>query len=202
MQLQQDRLMGNFETTSYENNVAGLRAVDAANWRTPPLPPSPCIRVKATGEIHEWAPFFANRPDICENCDEFGNTDPAAWQGRRSPQFEANVHKEGMPMAPMESAELAARLAKQASKPAQAEPAQPQPPLPAPPGLLFNMNEFSAGLLESDVPQVGAAPLVLGIPASTAKDYAQLGTIKAAMPLPRDGGVPVRQAVHEAFSAG
>lgn len=195
MQLQQDRIMGNYETTSYENEVAGMRAIDAANWRQPPLPPSPCIKIKATGEIHEWAPFFASRPDLCENCDEHGNTDPAAWQGRKSPHFEDNIHKQGMPMAPMDTSAEEKKEVKQQPEPANG----PRPPLATPPGLLFNVNEFSSGLLDNDVPQVGSAHLVLGVPQEHAKDYSQLGTIRAAMPISQTGGVPVGEAIKSSF---
>lgn len=194
MQMQQDRIMGNYETTSYSDEVAAMRAIDAANWRQPPLPPSPCIRVKATGEIHEWAPFFANRPDMCENCDEYGNTDPAAWQGRKSPHFEDNVNKRGMPMAPMETPAETKRKPEPASDGKEA-----RPPLPAPPGLHFNIGEFSSGLLDNDTPQVGSAHLVLGVPQEMARDYSQLGSIKAAMPLKGEGGVPIGEAIKSSF---
>jgi hypothetical protein len=46
------------------------------------LPLSPCLKVKATGIIHFWSQPMAARPDLCVNCDEQGNEDPAAWQGR------------------------------------------------------------------------------------------------------------------------
>lgn len=46
----------------------------------PPLPPSPCVRVKATGMILPWNELLAEQSDLCECCDENGNTDPAAWQ--------------------------------------------------------------------------------------------------------------------------
>lgn len=187
------RKNGRVEKTSYETQKASLQAVDAANWRQPPLPPSPCIKVKATGEIHEWAPFFASRPDLCENCDEYGNTNPAAWQGRRSPHYEDNIHKQGMPMAPMGDL-----------KPAEKQPEATlpsAPPLPPPPGLLFYMDEFTAGLLEQDQPQMGSAHIILGVPQSVAKDYSQYGVRKAAMPLVKmGGGVPVGDAIQNIYN--
>lgn len=43
---------------------------------------SPCVRHRQTGEIHVYGDFFAAFPDVWENCDENGNTDPYTWQGR------------------------------------------------------------------------------------------------------------------------
>lgn len=191
MQLQQDRMAGNISMTTYDEQVANLRNMDAANWRQPPLPPAPCVRIKATGEIHEWAPFFAARPDLCECCDEKGNTDPAAWQGRKSPHFEDNVHRAGMPMAPMETPQ-------ETKAPTAPEPEKPVLPQ-APAGAHFNMHEFTAGLIETDVPQTGAAHIILGVPQEKAKDYTQCGIQKAAMPL-TGGNQPVSAAIQDFLS--
>jgi len=46
------------------------------------LPLSPCLKIKSSGVIHFWSEALAGRPDLCVNCDETGNEDPAAWQGR------------------------------------------------------------------------------------------------------------------------
>lgn len=65
-----------------------LARMGAAN-AVPPLEMSPCIKIIATGQVHFWTEFFANRPDLCVNCDETGNTDPAAWQGRTPPAYQS-----------------------------------------------------------------------------------------------------------------
>lgn len=49
---------------------------------TPPLAHSPCLKNKKTGIILPWNPMLAEQRDILECCDEQGNTDPAAWQGK------------------------------------------------------------------------------------------------------------------------
>lgn len=190
MQMQQDRILGRIgEPVGYDNQMAELSAMDAANWRTPPLAPAPCVRVKATGEIHEWAPFFASRPDLCENCDEHGNTDPAAWQGRTSPHFKDNMERHGMPMAPMETPP------DPLNEPKEEKPAGPVPP--PPPGLSFNMEEFTGGILEGSNPDMASAHLALGVPQR--QDYAQVGAIRVAMPLSNKGDVSVTEAVHAVF---
>lgn len=39
----------------------------------PPLPRSPMLRLKATGEIFPWCEQFASRPDLVDCCDSDGN---------------------------------------------------------------------------------------------------------------------------------
>ena len=54
----------------------------------PDLPLSPCVLVikgPGRGQIHRWSKAFSKRSDICVNCDEHGNTDPAAWQVQQPP---------------------------------------------------------------------------------------------------------------------
>lgn len=79
-QMQQDRIAGLYYNSDAERDE--LLRMGAVNVMQPPLPLSPCVRVIASGTILEWTEFFAMRPDLCENCDEYGNTDPSAWQGR------------------------------------------------------------------------------------------------------------------------
>lgn len=197
MQLQQDRIIGNGAFESYDQQKAQMSAVNAVNWNRPPLPPSPCIKIKATGEIHEWSSFFADRPDLCENCDENGNTDPKAWQGRVSAHYKDNIRTryDQMPMAPVPDSEEAANSAPQKTPPL---PDDSQPPLTAPPGLHFNMQEFEAGLLPTDVPQVSKAHLVLGV--APVQEYAQTGSVKAAMPLLDSGNVPIGELIKSKMS--
>ena len=46
----------------------------------PPLPHSPCVKVKSSGLILPWNELLAEQSDICECCDESGNTDPSVWE--------------------------------------------------------------------------------------------------------------------------
>ena len=46
----------------------------------PPLEHSPYVRVKSSGLVLPWNELLADQSDICECCDETGNTDPAAWE--------------------------------------------------------------------------------------------------------------------------
>ncbi len=160
-QLAQDRQTGVIErAASYDAQAAELRALGAKNWETPPLEPAPYIRIKATGEIHVWAPFFAARPDLCENCDVNGNTDPAAWRGQvahpvpqmrpptsRPPVQEAAVEKEPEPL-----------------------PVQDIPPVPR--DVQFFPERFLAGSSLEGVPDMNMAAVELGI--DPVPDYTRL----------------------------
>lgn len=53
-----------------------LRDMHPANWENPPLPRSKYLRIKSTGEVVLWHAMFANRPDLCDCCDEQGNILP------------------------------------------------------------------------------------------------------------------------------
>ena len=189
--------MGNFTYQEYDERIADLRAMGAANWQQPPLPISPCIRVKATGEVHEWSQFFAERPDLCENCDEHGNTDPAAWQGRAP----AGV---GADMKQPDIYTDYKREQQQAKEEAWKEVAQPQgqPPIPAPAGLYFFPEQFEVGSVPGEVPPVHMATQVLGVPPAFAQTYTDPVATKAAMPLSAVGGqnVTVGDAVQQFFA--
>lgn len=62
-----------------EQRLAKAKQLGVRNVN-PPLPHSPCVKVKATGLILPWNELLADQSDICECCDENGNTDPAAWE--------------------------------------------------------------------------------------------------------------------------
>lgn len=62
-----------------EQRLAKAKQLGVRNVN-PPLPHSPCVKVKATGLILPWNELLADQSDICECCDETGNTDPAAWE--------------------------------------------------------------------------------------------------------------------------
>ena len=48
----------------------------------PPLPHSPCVKNKRTGVVLPWNELLAEQHDLFDCCDEFGNTDPAAWEDK------------------------------------------------------------------------------------------------------------------------
>jgi hypothetical protein len=60
---------------------ANLKVMERVR-QDPPLPLSPCLKSIKTGVIFDWSEGLAAMPDMCVNCDENGNEDPAAWQGR------------------------------------------------------------------------------------------------------------------------
>lgn len=182
-QMQQDRQMGNFTFVEYDERANELQAMGAANWQ-PPLPVSPCIRVKSTGEIHQWAEFFAARPDLCENCDEQGNTDPAAWMGRHPSNMSSPYSQV------MDSSEPVAEKTEEVEA----------PKLEAPSNVHFNMDEFDTGPMPGEVPPVGMAHMILGVPQTCAKDYTDPSSTKAAMPLPANSNnVAVSDAIKQFF---
>lgn len=56
-----------------------MRRIGVANI-DPPLPHSPCLKIKRDGRVLPWNELLAQQRDLCECCDENGNTDPAAWE--------------------------------------------------------------------------------------------------------------------------
>lgn len=76
--LQNDRAAQNYFNQQHDERMAKLAEMDPAN-SVPALGRAPCVRIKATGMILPWHPDFAARPDLVEDCDENGNTDPASW---------------------------------------------------------------------------------------------------------------------------
>lgn len=77
-QLQNDRAAQNYFNQQHDERMAELANMNPAN-SAPALGRAPCVKVKATGMVLPWHPDFANRPDLVEDCDENGNTDPASW---------------------------------------------------------------------------------------------------------------------------
>lgn len=68
-----------FGFSSDDERIAWMKAQGARNV-DPPLPRSSHLKIKTTGVVHPWNPLLATQQDIVECCDEFGNTDPAAWE--------------------------------------------------------------------------------------------------------------------------
>lgn len=162
--MQQDRLDGNITYQEPDERTAYLASLGVANV-APPLPPSPCVKHIITGEIHQWSEAFAARPDILQNCDEQGNTDPAAWQNKQP------VTK---------AAEPAIKAVRK--KPIAA------PEVPGAENLMFSIDEFVSGPFPGANPMVATAPTMLGVPVEIAKDYTDPGSTRAALPLVARGG--------------
>lgn len=70
---------------SHQQLVAEIRDMNPDNWRLPPVPCAPCVRVKATGEILPWTDGFASRPDLVDPCDAEGNILTAAPAAKPAP---------------------------------------------------------------------------------------------------------------------
>lgn len=193
-QMKEDRQLGNFTHENYDARVAKLQEMGAANWEQPPLPISPCIRLKSTGEIHEWSEFFANRPDLCENCDEQGNTDERTWRGRKPKGMDAsgayvNIYANTQPVQEV------------AVEPEPTPEKDPRPELEAPQGLMFFFEDFESGSVFGDVPQVGMATATLGVAPNFSKEYTDNTTTKAALPLVKaQSNIPISDAIQQAFS--
>jgi hypothetical protein len=63
-----------------------LKDIGAVNVQ-PYLVPSPCVKSRVNGTVYVWSQATSQRPDVFMNCDERGDTDPAAWEGRSRPDF-------------------------------------------------------------------------------------------------------------------
>lgn len=191
-QMQEDRQLGNFTHASYDERVAELRKMGAANWERPPLPVSPCIKLKSTGEVHEWSEFFANRPDLCDNCDEYGNTDERAWRGRSPGGADDQGHYK----------DIYAKVEVIEKRPEKKKEDPPRPEVEAPQGLMFFFEDFESGGILGDVPQMNLASVTLGVPANFAQDYTDKSTTKAALPLVNgQANATVGDAIQQAFNA-
>lgn len=72
-QLQDDRKEQLFYKESHDRREQFFRNEIHPDNDLPPLPRSPCIKVKATGEIFPWHSTFAEHPELCECCYEDGS---------------------------------------------------------------------------------------------------------------------------------
>lgn len=80
--MQQDRIEGNVERHPDTRLYQEYKSLNAQN-DVPDLPRSSHVKIisgVSAGEIHPWTEFFAQRPDMCVNCDASGNTNPTTWR--------------------------------------------------------------------------------------------------------------------------
>lgn len=82
-QMQQDRMEGVIIQQTREEREAELADMQVDPAYNRPLPVSPCLKNKETGDIMPWLPYLAeNCIELFDNCDEHGNTEYAAWSGK------------------------------------------------------------------------------------------------------------------------
>lgn len=80
-----------------------MRDLGATNI-APPLVRSTHLRNKKTGMIFPWNDMLAEQRDIMENCDEHGNTDPAAWMPQVNPEdFDQEAYRQEMAAASLKA---------------------------------------------------------------------------------------------------
>jgi hypothetical protein len=113
---------------------------------------SPWLKSRMNGTMHVWNEYFASMPGLYVNCDEYGNEDPEAWQGKPPAGFVNNgegnaflhVVRTGVTPAPHPappSQEAYPRYAPEAyGKPPEPprKPAQPAAGAPRPGGMRLN----------------------------------------------------------------
>ena len=153
-QMQQDRIAGLYYNSDAERDE--LLRMGAVNVMQPPLPLSPCVRVIASGTILEWTEFFAMRPDLCENCDEYGNTDPSAWQGRGPAHTSVSALQEPPTPEPIPEPESVS------------EQQEANPDVLSVDNTLFNLAEFSPDTASNSVQSDGAGA---GLPEKYIKNF-------------------------------
>lgn len=67
-----------FELKSENERIAYMKSLGAKNV-DPPLPKSSHLKIIATGRVLPYNDMLAEQRDLVQNCDQFGNTDPAVW---------------------------------------------------------------------------------------------------------------------------
>lgn len=155
-QMQQDRIAGLYYNSDAERDE--LLRMGAVNVMQPPLPLSPCVRIIATGEVLEWAEFFAMRPDLCENCNEYGDTDPSTWQGRGPAHTSVSALQEPPAPEPIPEPELES----------VSEQQETNPPVLSVGNTLFNLAEFSPDASSDFVQSDGVS---VGLPEKYIKNF-------------------------------
>lgn len=155
-QMQQDRIAGLYYNSDAERDE--LLRMGAVNVMQPPLPLSPCVRIIATGEVLEWTEFFAMRPDLCENCNEYGDTDPSTWQGRGPDHASVSALQEPPAPEPIPEPELES----------VSEQQEVDPDVLSVGNTLFNLAEFSPDASSDFVQSDGAG---VGLPEKYIKNF-------------------------------
>lgn len=166
-----------------------LRHMNAANWQQPPLEVAPCVKLKSSGEIHVWSQFFAERPELCDCCDEYGNTDPAAWRGRR-PHTSNLTGKLPLPPTPPPPPEPTPE-----PQPAAAHPRAPHTPN----GMLF---QFNYDLYDrGDASKLDSVHMSLGVPEGFTQSYQVHRSINNGLHIPTElAGKPVNNIIDGVFA--
>jgi hypothetical protein len=82
---------------SSEDMADIIKNKGGAPKKIPELSLSPCLKVKDSGVVHIWNESLAQHSDLCVNCDEFGNEDPATWRGRGPNDVQKVIHVSFVP---------------------------------------------------------------------------------------------------------
>lgn len=123
-----------FDIDGEEARVAYMKALGARNM-DPPLVRSTHLKIKASGRVLPYDEMLAEQGDLVQNCDQFGNTDPAVW-GPQVVHVEVDPDAQRLAMAKAQEAILsqAAQMTSHGRQP-QLDPAKPLP-VDYPPGVI------------------------------------------------------------------
>lgn len=164
-----------FPMETVDDRTNKLKAMGALNAQRPPLPVSPCVKIIDTGEVLVWKQQLADRWDLCVNCDEYGNEDPAAWQGR-------GPHVGNLGDTIAESVKKKRLDEIKAQQQRDLKKAMPQEQLPSPPpGLLFYPEQFATNDTLPGIPNVAQASAILGVPERFSQEYHQPSQVRAPL---------------------
>lgn len=76
--IQHDTGAAMFNIENEEARIAYMKALGAKNL-DPPLARSTHLKIISNGRILPYDEILAEQNDLVQNCDQYGNTDPAAW---------------------------------------------------------------------------------------------------------------------------
>lgn len=132
--IQQETGAAVFDLEGEEARIAYMKALGARNM-DPPLVRSTHLKIIASGRVLPYDEMLAEQRDLVQNCDQFGNTDPAVW----GPQVDHTVidpDSQRLAMALAQEAILSqsAQLTSHGRQP-QLDPAKPLP-VDYPPGVI------------------------------------------------------------------
>ncbi len=124
--ISQDTGAAVFDYEREEDRVAYMRALGARNV-DPPLPRSTHLKIIANGRVLPYDDMLAEQRELVQNCDQFGNTDPAAW-GPYVDNTEVDPDEQRIAMARAQEAilEQAAHITAHGRQP-QVDPSIPLP---------------------------------------------------------------------------
>lgn len=125
--IQQETGGGVFDLVSEEARIAYMKSLGARNM-DPPLVRSTHLKIIASGRVLPYDEMLAEQRDLVQNCDQFGNTDPAAWgpQVDHHTVVDPDAHRLAMAKAQEAILSQSSYLTSHGRQP-QPDPAQPLP---------------------------------------------------------------------------